>query len=104
MFRGDLASRRGRAKAWSDSLFVDHAIFRVVWTNWAAVIPGRMYRSNHPTPARLARAIRKHGIRTIVNLRGHRQCGSDALSREAAARLGLTHIDAPFESRGAPHK
>jgi protein tyrosine/serine phosphatase len=26
------------------------------------------------------------------------------LSREAAAHLGLIHIDAPFESRGAPHR
>jgi protein tyrosine/serine phosphatase len=104
MFRGDLSSARARAKAWSDSLLVDHAVFRVLWQNWAVVVPGRLYRSNHPTPARLAAAARRHGIRTIINLRGHRQCGSDALSREAAARLGLQHVDAPFESRGAPHK
>ena len=76
----------------------------MLWENWAPVVPGRLYRSNHPTPGRLAIAARRHGIRTIINLRGHRQCGSDALSREAAARLGLRHIDAPFESRGAPHK
>ena len=104
MFRGELNSARGRAKAWSDSLLIDHAVFRVLWDNWAPVVPGRLYRSNHPTPARLAAAARRHGIRTIINLRGHRQCGSDALSREAAARLGLIHIDAPFESRGAPHR
>jgi protein tyrosine phosphatase (PTP) superfamily phosphohydrolase (DUF442 family) len=91
-------------RAWSDSLLVDHAVFRVLWDNWAAVVPGRLYRSNHPTPARLAAAKRRHGLKTVVNLRGHRQCGSDALSREAAERLGLIHIDAPFESRGAPHR
>ena len=104
MFQGELDSARGRAKAWSDSLLVDHAVFRVFWDNWATVVPGRLYRSNHPTPARMTTAFRRYGIRTIVNLRGHRKCGSDALSREAAARLGLTHIDAPFESRGAPHR
>ena len=104
MFKGDLTAKRGRARAWSDSLLVDHAVFRVLWDNWAEVVPGRIYRSNHPTPARLATAVRRHGIRTLINLRGHRQCGSDALSRAAAARLGLVHIDAPFESRGAPHK
>jgi protein tyrosine phosphatase (PTP) superfamily phosphohydrolase (DUF442 family) len=50
-------------------------------------------------------AARRHGIRTIINLRGNRaDCGADALSRAEAARLGLAHIDAPFESRGAPHK
>lgn len=104
MFTGDVKERRGRVRAWSDSLLVDHAVFRVLWDNWAEVVPGRIYRSNHPTPARLAAAVKRHGIRTLINLRGHRQCGSDALSRDAAARLGMIHVDAPFESRGAPHK
>ena len=63
MFRGDLSTPRKRASAWSDSLLVDHAVFRVLWDNWAAVVPGRLYRCNHPTPARLARAARRHGIR-----------------------------------------
>jgi protein tyrosine/serine phosphatase len=103
-FRGDLASVKGRAAAWIDSLFVDHAVFRLVWDNLAEVIPGKLYRCNHPTPARLARLTRKLGLRTLINLRGHRKCGSDALSRDAAARLGLIHIDMAFESRGAPHR
>ncbi len=93
-----------RRKAWLDSLLVDHAVFRAVWTNLAPVIPGKLYRSNHPTPGHLAAATQKLGLKTLINLRGHRQCGSDALSREAAARLGLNHIDMAFESRGAPHR
>ena len=104
MFAGDLSSPRGRARAWSDSLLVDHAVFRVLWDNFAEVLPGRLYRSNHPTPARLAAAKRRHGLKTLVNLRGHRRCGSDALSRAAALRLGLVHVDMAFESRGAPHR
>ena len=95
--------RRPQA-AWVNSLFVDHAVFRMAWTNFAAVISGRWYRSNHPTPSRIARLAQHHGIRTILNLRGPRDCGSDALSREAAARLGLDHVYMPFESRGAPHR
>lgn len=102
MFAGELASRRGRA--WVDSLLVDHAVFRVLWDNFAVVVPGKLYRSNHPTPARLAAAMRHYRLRTLINLRGHRQCGSDALSRQAAARLGLAHVDMAFESRGAPHR
>ena len=104
MFAGDLTAPGGRGAAWRDSLLVDHAVFRVLWDNLAEVVPGRLYRSNHPTPSRLAAAKRKFGLRTLINLRGHRQCGSDALSRAAAASLGLTHIDMAFESRGAPHR
>jgi len=103
-FNGTLETGMGRADAWRDSLLVDHAVFRTVWTNLAPVIPGRLYRSNHPTPGHLAAATRRLGLRTLVNLRGQRKCGSDALSREAAARLGLVHIDMAFESRGAPHR
>ena len=104
MFTSDLASGRGRLKAWSDSLLVDHAVFRLAWSNFAEVIPGKLYRCNHPTPARLAALKRRFGLKTLINLRGHRKCGSDALSREAASRLGLIHIDMAFESRGAPHR
>jgi protein tyrosine/serine phosphatase len=95
----------GRRRAELNSLFVDHAFLRVVWRNWGTVVPGRLYRSNHPTPWQLRLAAWRHGLRTVINLRGERpDCGSDVLGREAAARIGLVHIDAPFESRGAPHK
>ncbi len=103
-FHGDLTDLRGRARAWSDSLLVDHAVFRTVWDNWAVVEPGILYRCNHPTPGRLRAAKRRFGLKTLINLRGHRACGSDALSRHEAEQLGLIHIDAPLESRGAPHR
>ena len=104
MYQDKLAQGGSRLPAWTDSLLIDHAVFRVLWDNWAEVIPGRLYRSNHPTPGRLRAACRRHGLKTLINLRGHRQCGSDALSREAASRLGLIHVDMAFESRGAPHR
>lgn len=104
VFKGQITSRADRRRAWVDSLFVDHAVFRLVWTNFQAVVPGKVYRCNHPTPARLKHAMQRYGLRTLVNLRGHRQCGSDALSRMAAHKLGLAHVDMAFESRGAPHR
>lgn len=104
MFDRSLATRPARRAAWRDSLFIDHAIFRLVWTNFAAVVPGKVYRANHPAPFHLARFARRYRLRTLVNLRGHRQCGSDALSREATPQLGLAHVDMAFESRGAPHR
>jgi protein tyrosine/serine phosphatase len=94
----------GRFGAWADSLLVDHAVFRLAWSNFAEVVPGKLYRCNHPTPARLAALRRRYALKTLINLRGHRKCGSDALSREAALSLGLIHIDMAFESRGAPHR
>ena len=104
MFEGNLSTPAGRSRAWIDSLFVDHAILRQTWTNFRTVIPGRVYRCNHPTPWRLRLATRRYGLQTLVNLRGHRKCGSDALSRSTSEKLGLTHLDMAFESRGAPHK
>ncbi len=101
----DLTTPAGRRAATLNSLLVDHAVLRTGWRNWGVVAPGRLYRSNHPQPWQLVGAKARHGLRTVINLRGERPtCGSDALSREAAARLGLTHLDAPFESRGAPHR
>lgn len=102
VFPADLGTMRGRAKAWSNSMLVDHAFFRVLWHNFSVVEPGVLYRANHPMPGQLAAVVRRHGIRTVINLRGARACGSDALSRDAAARLGLTQIDMALESRGAP--
>ena len=91
--------------AWINSLFVDHALLRITWRNWGVVESGRLYRSNHPLPWQMAEAAKRHGIRSVLNLRGHRvTCGSDALGREAARALGLVHADQPLESRGAPQK
>ncbi|TPG57241.1 protein tyrosine phosphatase [Roseomonas nepalensis] len=101
----DLTTPAGRRAALVNSLFIDHAILRQGWRNWGVVAPGRLYRSNHPSPWQLRDAARRLGLRTVINLRGERvDCGSDALSRAEAARLGLAHVDAPFESRGAPHR
>ena len=104
MFEGTLHDRAGRKAAWRDSLLADHAIFRTVWSNFAPVIPGRVFRCNHPTPARLADLAEQIDQCAQAVTRGHRRCGSDALSREAARDLGLDHVDMAFESRGAPHR
>jgi protein tyrosine/serine phosphatase len=104
VFRNDIGTLKGRAHAWSNSMFVDHGVFRLVWHNFATVVPGEFYRANHPNPAALAIMKKRANLRSVINLRGPRDCGSDALSREASDHLGLAHYDAPFESRGAPHR
>jgi len=104
IFTGDVNTGRGRTLAWVDSLFIDHAVFRLIWSNLAPVEPGVLYRSNHPTPARLAGLARRLGLQSVINLRGKTQSGSDALSRDAAQRLGLDFHDMAMESRGAPQR
>lgn len=104
IFDGDLSTAKGRIVAWVDSLFIDHAVLRLIWSNLAPVIPGKVYRCNHPTPARLRGMVRRLGLHTLINLRGKTQSGSDALSREASRTLGLDFYDMAFESRGAPQR
>jgi hypothetical protein len=82
MFRGDVVTPRDRLLAWADSFFLDHAFFRLAWRNFATVAPGRLYRANHPTPFWLRRAARRLGLRTIINVRGPRPCGSDAKKKQ----------------------
>lgn len=99
------ATPAARRAALLDSLIGDHAVLRLGWRNWAVVEPGRLYRSNHPLPWQLARAARRHGLRSVINLRvDAARSGSDRLGEWQAAALGLRHAYAPFESRGAPHR
>ena len=103
IYVGGLDTARGRRSAWLDSLLVDHGALRLAWTNFATVAPG-LFRSNHPTPGRLARLVRRRGLRSVINLRGATGNGSDALSRHAAARLGLAFYDVPLSSGRAPSR
>jgi protein tyrosine/serine phosphatase len=93
------------ASALLSSLLADHGFLRLGWGNVGTVIPGRLYRSNHPTTWRLRRLVRRLGIRTVVNLRGReRYTDSNTLSEAAALRLGVGYAYIPFESRGAPQR
>jgi protein tyrosine phosphatase (PTP) superfamily phosphohydrolase (DUF442 family) len=95
---------KARRQALLESYLSDHAYLRALWDNWAEVIPGKLYRSNHPSPAGLARRARRYGLRTVINLRGTKPCGSTSLTEDAAHGLGLAHVYMAFESRGAPHR
>ena len=60
-----------------------------------------LVRTNQPSPRQLA-YWKSRGIRTVINLRGARDEAYYALEKDACARLGLTLIDAPLDSRDAP--
>jgi protein tyrosine/serine phosphatase len=104
IFKGDVNTAQGRVLAWVDSLFVDHAVFRLGHGNFGVVMSGRLYRCNHPTPMRLRKLTRRYGLTTVINLRGATGTGSYHLSRDAALKLGVAYHDLSLESRGAPHR
>jgi protein tyrosine phosphatase (PTP) superfamily phosphohydrolase (DUF442 family) len=67
--------------------------------NFAIPQPGRLYRSGQMHPGILARTLRKHGIKTVVNLRGpnHREAWyRDELAATLSA--GATQVDIPLSS------
>ncbi len=97
-----LGTRWGRFKTYLDLLFVDHAIFRVSWTNFSRV-GGQLYRSNNPMQRHIRSAARM-GIRTLVNLRGENPSSWYYLEEEACARYGVELVNFPVKSRDAPSK
>ena len=83
-------------------LWHDHAYLRLGFMNAHWVGPD-LVRTNQPWPHQLAAWKEKHGIRTVLNLRGGGYLtGFYVLEREACERLGIQLIDFPVSSREAP--
>ena len=83
-----------------DMLFVDHGIFRVIYANRHKVSDG-VWRSSQPAPHQI-RQIARLGVRTIVNLRGERDCGSFRLQQQACRSHGITIEELVVKSRAVP--
>ena len=83
-----------------DMLFVDHGIFRLFYVNEHA-LSGEAFRSAQPAPHNI-RALAERGVRTIVNLRGERVCGSYWLEQAACERYGIKLVNYQVRSRAAP--
>lgn len=97
-----IASASERLRAWADLLIADHGILRLAHLNLHQVSP-QLWRSAQPAPHDIARLAR-HGLRTIVNLRGGRSHGAWQLEKEAAERHGVAIVDLVLRSREAPDK
>jgi protein tyrosine/serine phosphatase len=92
----------GHPASWADMLLIDHGIFRLAYLN-KHPLSDVAWRSAQPAPHHIAAAARA-GIRTIVNLRGERQCGSYWLERDACAKHGIQLVNYQVRSRAAPSK
>ncbi len=85
-----------------DMLLIDHGIFRMVYVNRHR-LSGEAWRSAQPAPHHI-RALKRRGLRTIVNLRGERLCGSYWLEQEICERKGIKLVNFQVRSRGAPSR
>lgn len=101
-FGSDISTPAARRAAKVHFQLSDHAFLRLWWTNLAEIAPG-VWRSNQPSPQRLARHA-ADGIRTVINLRGAAHQSFWLFEREACAELGMTLHDVGFSARQAPKK
>lgn len=95
-----MRSAFGPAASYLDMLFVDHGVFRMIYVNRHR-LGARAWRSAQPAPHHI-RWMARQGIKTIVNLRGERHCGSYWLEQEACRRHGITLVNFQVRSRAAP--
>ena len=97
-----LVSALGPTVNYLDMLFVDHGIFRLIYLNRHR-LSTEAWRAAQPAPHQI-RAIANSGVRTIVNLRGERICGSYSLERQACQKHGIELVNFQVRSRAAPSK
>ncbi len=87
-----------------EMIFVDHGMFRTPYANRHKVADN-VWRSSQPWPHQIRYYAQNLGIKTVLNLRGPRDCGSDRLERKACEAHGITlRDDLQVRSRGAPSR
>jgi protein tyrosine/serine phosphatase len=92
----------GYPATWLDMLLIDHGVFRLVYLNKHR-LSEQAWRSAQPLPHQIAAAARS-GIKTVVNLRGERSCGSYWLEQSACEQHGVKLVNCQVRSRAAPSK
>ena len=97
-----ITSKWHRLMAWTNMIFVDHGIFRMIYLNFHKVTPN-FWRAAQPSPSDIHR-LADQGLKTIVNLRGGREYGSWPLEAEAAKERGIDIVDFVLRSRDVPDR
>ena len=100
--RGTLSTPWQRAVGWFELYFVDHAFFRSIYLNRHYVTPDFL-RSAQPSPGHIKKLARD-GVKTIINLRGERNCSSYLWEKQWCEELGITLINFQVRSRDVPQK
>lgn len=99
----DLSSPAARRRLYVRALWEDDGWVREFGLNNFHRISPRAYRSGQPSPRHLNRRVPRHGIRTVVNLRGE-EPGNPMLALEAdtCARLDVRLEHLRTYSRALP--
>src|SRR5688500_11892964 len=72
------------------------------WRNTHVVLPGRVYRSAQLKPAQLEAYVNRHGIRTVVNLRGRPFSDWYPAEMHATQALGVSQEDVTTSANRLP--
>ena len=75
MWKRGLTKGRFNKLSYLDLSLSDHGILRIFWTSLFK-LPNGMYRCNQPYPYQIEKYKKKYNIKTIINLRGKRNCSS----------------------------
>ena len=75
---------------------------RLLWDHWDVVKPGILYRSGQLTGGQLTEAVRRYGIRTVVNF----QLPGKEMNAERllAQSLGIGFLNLPFIPCHCPYR
>ncbi len=105
--RDEFETPEGRKAAWKSLMLEDHGVLRKIYDN-SHQISDEMWRSYQPSPAKIREWREKHGVQTIINLRGIREEGPQPafywLEEEACRENGIKLVNFRAFSREAPHK
>ena len=93
-------TRFGRPAAYLELMLADHGVFRFLYLNRHRLAKDA-WRAAQPAPQDIRRFARD-GVRTIINLRGPRDCSSYNLEKAACDRHGIFLVNYQVRSRAAP--
>jgi protein tyrosine/serine phosphatase len=89
------------ALAHFETLFIDGLFLNALLPTNKHRVSKNLWRSGQPHALQFDK-LAQQGIRTIINLRGKRDCASYLLEAKACRRHGITLVDFPMDSRQPP--
>ena len=101
--RGFTKGSFNKVCSYLDLSFSDHGFLRIFWTSLSK-LPDDMYRCNQPYPFQIKKYKKIYNIKTIINLRGERNCSSYYLEKEYCDNNNIKLYNFPISSRDLPTK